>query len=282
MSINKESIQKLPPVAVAITIIAISFLVIGGIYFALPQSSSDDSKSIQNQKTASKPTNLDSNKKIESVGDVEEVIQKWVEANPEIIIQSVVAMQQQAAEKQQQEAQKNVSSSQNQLFSQNDDPMHTPEGYDVSLVEFFDYNCGYCKRAYASVKQLIAEDTRVRIIFKELPILGPSSVELSKVAIAVNILDSSKYVKFHDALMTGKARTKDDAIKIAKSIGIDTKKLTKTLNDKQSEIANKIESNQKLASSIGINGTPAFVIGEDLIPGAVGIDTLKAKIKSQR
>jgi protein-disulfide isomerase len=282
MSVNKESIQKLPPVAVAIAIIAVSFLVIGGIYFALPKSTDNNSQSAQNQKTESKPTNLDSNKKIESVSDVEEVIHRWVEANPDIIIESVVAMQQKAAAKQQQDAQKNVASNQSQLFDQNDDPVHTPKGYDVSIVEFFDYNCGYCKRAYTSIKKLIKEDKKVRVIFKELPILGPSSVELSKVSIAVNLLDSNKYIKFHDALMSGKARTKDDAIKVAKSIGINTAKLAKILTDKQSEIIKKIESNQKLASLIGINGTPAFVIGEELIPGAVGLDALKAKINSQR
>jgi protein-disulfide isomerase len=229
-----------------------------------------------------KPTGLDVSATVQNIGDVERVIEKWVESNPEAIIQSVVKMQQKAAEKQQSDAQKSISSKQSDLFKEKNDPVYAPKGYDVSIVEFFDYNCGYCKKAQSSVEDLIKQDKKVRIVFKELPILGSSSLELAKVSIAVNMVAAEKYMSFHNAIMKGSARTKEDAITIAEGLGIDVQKIKDTLESKQSQIESKIKSNQELAAAIGINGTPAFVIGENLIPGALDVNALKEKVAFER
>lgn len=282
--INKSTIQKLFSVKATVTVILVA-LVAGGIYASIHKktlNTESASASSENEPLVIKATGLDLKESVTNVGDVEKVIAKWVETNPEAIIQSVVAMQKKAAEKQQEDAQKNVVNKKSDLFNNKKTPSFAPKGYDVSVVEFFDYNCGYCKKAQSSVEELLKQDKKVRVIFKELPILGASSVELSKVALAVNIVDSSKYLDFHDALMKGSARTKEDAIKIVKDLGIDAGKVEKALTDKKSDIEEQIKLNQELAATIGINGTPAFVVGEELIPGAVDLGTLKEKISAQR
>ncbi|MFT7087525.1 MAG: protein-disulfide isomerase [Rickettsiales bacterium] len=277
---NKSTSQNFFTTKTTIIILLIALVSVGA--YALIDKKESKTESNSEEKVELKSSGLDLEKEVKNIGDVEDVIAKWVETNPEAIIKSVVKMQQEAAQQQQQGAQENISSRKNDILKDKTDPVYAPKGYDVSIVEFFDYNCGYCKRAQETVEKLIKEDKKVRVIFKELPILGQSSVELSKVALAVNILDSSKYVEFHDALMKGSAKTKDGAIKIAKELGINVEKLNKVLDSKESEISAKIAANQELASSIGINGTPAFIIGETLVPGALDIDSLKEKISAER
>jgi protein-disulfide isomerase len=258
-------------------IVILLTLVIAGVYFSTNKSPSDKN----DIKTFNK-TGLHLDQKVKNIGDVEKVIAKWVESNPKAILESVIAMQKKASEDQQVDAQQNISSRKNDLFNDKNSPTYSPKGYDVELVEFFDYNCGYCKKAELSLDAIIKEDKKVKIIFKELPILGASSAELSRVALAVNIMDSNNYLKFHSALMKSNAKNAVEAIKIAKELGINEDELQKTLKNKQSIIEEQIKANQELAASIGINGTPAFVIGKDLIPGAVSVKNLKERISAQR
>lgn len=277
----KNSLQNILSVKAVVTIILL-LVAIGGVYSIIHKKNSKEGSTSESQELVVKPTGLDQNQKVVNVADVEKVVTKWVEANPEAIIQSVMAMQQKAAERQQQDAQKNISTKKDDLFNHKGTPTYEPKGYNVSIVEFFDYNCGYCKKAQSVVEQLLKDDKKVRIVFKELPILGASSVELSKVALAVNIIAPESYIKFHNALMEGNVRTKEDAIKLAKSVGIDEAKLQKTLESKNSVIEDQIKFNQQLASSIGVNGTPGFIIGDELIPGMIDLSALKEKISSQR
>lgn len=281
MSINK-TIQKLFSVKFAVTVILL-LLVAGSIYVAVHKKNIAEKDSAgSKQELVVKSSGLDENQKVVNVGDVEKVVAKWVEANPEAIIQSVVAMQQKKAAEQQKDAQKNIGTKKSDLFSHKSDPEYAPKGYNISVVEFFDYNCGYCKKAQSTVEQLLKDDKKVRFIYKELPILGPSSIELAKVSIAVNIVDRASYVKFHNALMAGGAKTTEDALAIAKNAGIDVEKVRKALDSKKSEIEEQIKFNQELASSVGVNGTPGFVIGDELVPGAMDLSSLKEKIATQR
>lgn len=190
-------------------------------------------------------------------------------------------MQRKAMEDRMKDARQNIGTKKDELFSKNS-PQYAPSGYDVTMVEFFDYNCGYCKKANATVEQILKEDKKVRIIYKDFPILGEASNELSKVSIAVNILDPKAYRKFHDALMNSNERTKDGAIKVANSVGINVAKLQEVLRKEEAKISQIIQDNISLGSSIGINGTPGFVIGEELIPGALEIDTFREKIAAAR
>lgn len=278
MSFLKQSNYNKPAIAVVIIL-----LLATALYFAFGHSKSkSDAKSESSASQEVKPSGLDKNMKVNNVEDAEKVIAKWVEANPEAILQSVANMQKKAMEKQAAEAQKNISTKQTELFEDKSSPVYNAKSYDVSIVEFFDYNCGYCKKAQGTVEELLKEDKKVRFIYKEFPILGQSSVDLSKVAIAVNIISPSSYPKFHDSLMKSNAKTTDDALKIAADIGINKDQLSKTLSSKKSEIEGIIAKNHEIGSTIGINGTPGFIIGEELIPGAVDLATIKEKIAEQR
>ena len=229
-----------------------------------------------------KSTGLDPDKDVSDVKDVEEVVAKWIEANPQAIINSVQNMQKKMMEEQTKNAQKNIGQKTSELFNDANSPQFAPEGYDVSVVEFYDYACGYCKKAQTTVDELLKSDSKVRVIYKDFPILGEPSQEMSRVSIAVNMIAPSSFRKFHDALMKTNERGKSAALKAAKSAGVDSKKLEETLKTKKSEIDKILQDNVALGSSIGINGTPAFVIGEELIPGAMEIASFKEKINALR
>ena len=273
--LNKNNYNK--PAIIA----AVVLLLIAVVYIASSnKKSNNDAKSETGQEI--KPSGLDKNMKVSNVEDVEKVIEKWIEANPEAIIKSVAEMQKKSMEKQTIDAQKNISEKKSELFEDKSSPVYNSKDYDVSIVEFFDYNCGYCKKAQTTVEKLLKEDKKIRFIYKEFPILGNASVELSKVAIAVNMTSPSSYPKFHDALMKSSAKNTEDAIKVAVEIGVNKDQLKKTLDSKKTEIDAVIASNHELGGTIGINGTPGFVIGEELIPGAVDIGTIKQKIAELR
>ena len=191
-------------------------------------------------------------------------------------------MQKKMMEEQTKNAQKNIGQKKEELFNDSNSPQFAPEGYDVSIVEFYDYACGYCKKAQAIVDELLKSDNKVRIIYKDFPILGEPSQEMSKVSVAVNILAPNSFRKFHDALMKTNERGKSAAIKAAKSVGIDTKKLEEVLKNEKSKIEKILQDNISLGSSIGINGTPGFIVGEELIPGAMEVATFKEKISALR
>ncbi len=273
----KKSNPALPFIVIAISIALISLLV----YFLTKKSSSDDEKK-ENPAEIINASGLDKDKKVNNVEGVEEVVAKWIEANPQAIINSVSNMQKKAMEEQMKNAQKNIGAKKDELFSDKKSPQFAPSGYDVTIVEFYDYACGYCKKAQSSVEELLKEDKKVRIIFRDFPILGQPSKEMAEISIAVNLIDPSSFKKFHDALMTSNERGKDGALKIAKNTGINISKLESVLSKDKSKIEKILEDNLALGSAIGINGTPGFVIGEELIPGALDLKALKEKISAVR
>jgi protein-disulfide isomerase len=132
------------------------------------------------------------------------------------------------------------------------------------------------------IEKLTMEDKKVRVIFKELPILGESSEIIAKASIAFNKLSPKKYFDFHRELMTSNARSTEDVAKVAQKYGVSESELKKALDKYKKEILAEIEFNRELSRSIGINGTPAFIIGETILPGAVPLDTLKNEIKKER
>lgn len=274
-----------PSLAKPIAIIVAILLVIGGCYTLLgkkDEASADKKDQAKSEQVEIKPSGLDKNMDVDNVEDVEKVVAKWIEANPQAIIASVTNMQKKAMEQQAKDAQKNISSKKDEIFNDSNSGSYSPADADVTIVEFFDYSCGYCKKAHASVAQLLSEDKRVKVIYKEYPILGQASVEMSQVAVAVHLSDPASYKKFHDALMKSNAHSKDEAIKIAKASGVNGEKLEKTLKSEADKIHQILQANSVLGNSIGISGTPGFVIGEELIPGAVDVATFKSKIAAIR
>ena len=284
MTFSKKN-QK--PSSLKLVISSIIIASIAGVaYFSYTKKNeqNDGEKKEATTETANevKSTGLDPDKDVSDVKDVEEVVAKWIEANPQAIINSVQNMQKKMMEEQTKNAQKNIGQKTSELFNDANSPQFAPEGYDVSVVEFYDYACGYCKKAQTTVDELLKSDSKVRIIYKDFPILGEPSQEMSRVSVAVNMIAPSSFRKFHDALMKTNERGKSAAVKAAKSAGGDSKKLEETLKTKKSEIDKILQDNVALGSSIGINGTPAFVIGEELIPGAMEIASFKEKISALR
>ena len=278
-AMHKPSLLK--PILLAIAAI----FVIGGAYsFGKMNSGSNvaDSADSDKAEVEVKSTGLDPDERVKNVEDVEKVIAKWIEANPKAIIDSVSNMQKKEIENRMKDAQKNIANKKSEIFDDKNSAQYAPSGYDVTIVEFFDYACGYCKKAQTTVDELLKSDNKIRVIYKDFPILGEPSQEMSKISVAVNIIAPNSFRKFHDALMKTNERGKSAALKAAKSAGIDTKKLEETLKNEKSKIEKIIQDNIALGTSIGINGTPGFVVGEELIPGAMEIATFKEKISALR
>jgi len=260
----KPSLIK--PIAAVVAVI----LVISIVFFISSKSDSDSSAS------------FDRNLKINNAGDVEKVIAHWVEENPEQILTSLRNMQKKAARDVAKNAEKNIGANKDKLLNDKTDPEYSQGKYDVTIVEFFDYSCGYCKKASATIKELLSQDKKIRVVYKEFPILGAASMEMAQVALVVNKIDPKLYYKFHSELMNQRERGKDAAYKVASRIGIGKSRLDKAMAKYKDEISNKIQENLRLGSSVGVNGTPGFIIGDSLVPGALGIEAFKQKVAEAR
>ena len=157
-----------------------------------------------------------------------------------------------------------------------------PDG-TVTLVEFFDYSCGYCKRALPDMLTLLKDDPKLKIVLKEFPILGPGSAEAARVAIAVRMQDpgGQKYLAFHQELLGGPGpASKDKALAAAKAQGFDMTRLEQDMASE--EVSATLAENMKLAGALGISRTPGYVVGKKVVIGAVGLVSLKDQIDSAR
>ena len=157
-----------------------------------------------------------------------------------------------------------------------------PQG-NVTMVEFFDYNCGYCKHALPDMLTLLKTDPNLKFVLKEFPVLGEGSVEAAHVAVAARMQDATgkKYIEFHQKLLGGRGPAdKARALAVAKDVGFDMARIEKDMSS--DEVKKTIEENLKLADLIGVNGTPSYVVGGEVVVGAVGLDALKDKIAAER
>lgn len=291
MSIKGKNFQSNPTLVKPALILLAVLLLVGTIYtfskknddVKTAQNNEEKPLSIEDQMKVINPTGLDLDEDVDNVGDVEKVIAKWIETNPQAILNAFANMEKKMRAEQEQNAQKNIGSKKDELFNDPSSPTHSPKDYDVTVVEFFDYTCGYCKLAHDVIDKLTKSDKKVRIIYKEFPIMGPASEELSIVSLAVNMTDPAAYGKFHAALMKSKTvRTKEAAINLAKSLGINKSKLEKTIKTQRDKIDEIISNNRTLGQTIGIRGTPGFVIEEELVPGFIDFDAMKAKVSAAR
>lgn len=217
----------------------------------------------------------------EQRSEVEKLVRQYILDNPQIILESVQRMQAEAERKSRQQAQTNVTTYREQLINDPDAPIGgNPKG-NVTVVEFFDYRCGYCKRVFPAIQELLKTDDNIRYVFKEFPILGPDSEFASRAALALWRMDKSKYHAFHTAMMENKgALPESKVLSLATTLGIDAKALRTAA--KAPEIDKILARNFKLAEALNINGTPAFVIGDELIPGAADLATLRQKVNQAR
>jgi protein-disulfide isomerase len=171
-----------------------------------------------------------------------------------------------------------IADNQRELLDDPASPVGGNPSGDVTLVEFFDYRCTYCRRVVSSMRALLDEDRGLRVVFKELPVLGPDSVRAARAALASR--KQARYVPFHFALMAADDLSPEGIRAIAKAVGLDPNQLEADMA--AAEVTAAIEANYALANQLGIEGTPAFVIGDQVIPGAVDKARLEQLIDEAR
>jgi protein-disulfide isomerase len=215
--------------------------------------------------------------------EIEKIIKDYIIAHPEVLQEAMAELEKKQAVADAEKARTAVKNHSDALFnSPRAVVLGNPHG-DVTFVEFFDYNCGYCKRAMTDMMELMGKDPKLKVVLKEFPVLGQGSVEAAQVAVAVRMQDKSgkKYLEFHQKLLGGRGQAdKTRALAVAKEIGLDMARLEKDL--KSEEVTDSISESMKLAEALGLNGTPSYVIGRDVVVGAVGLAALGDKIKAAR
>jgi protein-disulfide isomerase len=207
-----------------------------------------------------------------------EIIRGYLIDNPEILREVVQALERKEQEAGAAAATAAISERSAELYRSDDDLVAgNPDG-SVTMAEFFDYNCGYCKRAMSDVLALIESDDDLRVVFKEWPILGEGSRFAARAALASR--RQGKYWEFHLALMETRSVNETTTLEVAERIGLDVEQLKADM--KRPEVAAVIERNMRLAAALGIQGTPAFFIDDQVIPGAVGHEALAQVIAQVR
>ncbi|MEW6452311.1 MAG: DsbA family protein [Pseudomonadota bacterium] len=219
----------------------------------------------------------------EQRGEIERIIKEYLLKNPEVLQDAIAELEKKQAAAEAVKHQAAVKDNADAIFnSSRHVTIGNPQG-DVTFVEFFDYNCGYCKRAMEDMMALMKDDSKLKVVLKEFPVLGPGSVEAARVAVAVRMQDKTgkKYLDFHQKLLGGRGQAdKARAMAAAKEAGLDVARIEKDLNS--DEVKASLEESFKLAEKLGLNGTPSYVIGDNVVVGAVGLAALKEKINSAR
>lgn len=214
--------------------------------------------------------------------EVEKIVHDYLLTNPEVIRDAIEELDRRQKVAEADSRQRVVTQSADKLFnSPHQAVIGNPAG-DVTLVEFFDYNCGYCKRALDDVSKLIAGDPKLRVVLKDFPVLGAGSTEAAEIATALRQqVTPEKFFEFHRKLLNTRGSIgKAQALNAAKEIGADPVKLEK--DAKSPEVRAAIKEVMEIADSLNLSGTPSWVLGKDVIVGAVGYQQLKNKIDNTR
>jgi len=212
---------------------------------------------------------------------IETIIHDYLLANPEVLFQSIGEYR----KRQEQTAKRSIKQ---KLAGMSDILLHNPGSPvggnikgDVSIVEFFDYRCPYCKKVFPDIQQLLKEDGNIRYVLKELPILGQMSVIATRASLAAWSVEPGKYAALHAALMTSRGQLDEARIfKYVKQAGYDVEAIRSKM--KAPAVETEIRTNSRLAQELNINGTPAFVIGDHVVPGVVDMETMKQLIAAAR
>jgi len=215
--------------------------------------------------------------------EIEQIIREYLVSHPEVLQEAIAELDKRQVAADTEKAKAAVAANAATIF---DSPRQVVLGNakgDVTLVEFFDYNCGYCRRALNDMLDLMKDDPNLKVVLKEFPVLGPGSLEAAQVAVAVRMQDKSgkKYLEFHQKLLGGRGQAdKSRALAVAKDLGFDMPRIEKDLTG--DEVRATIDENLKMADALGLNGTPSYVVGQEVVVGAVGLEALKGKVGTAR
>ncbi|HEX6143022.1 MAG TPA: DsbA family protein [Geminicoccaceae bacterium] len=209
---------------------------------------------------------------------IEGIIADYILQNPEIIYRALQILQERQQAAQAEQARLALDAHRDALERDPNSPVGgNPEG-DVTVVEFFDYRCPYCKRVAPDVERLIDRDPGVRVVYKEWPILGSESVFAARAALAAR--EQDRYLDFHDRVMSLEEVTEASVMGVADDLGLDVEQLRDDMA--APEVDAHIRQTAQLAQALGISGTPAFVIGDQVVPGAAGYEALSGSVAAAR
>ncbi|MDR3372102.1 MAG: DsbA family protein [Ancalomicrobiaceae bacterium] len=214
--------------------------------------------------------------------EIEKIVHDYIVEHPEVVEEAMAALDKKHNEQIAEQQKTAIADKAAMIFdSPNQVVLGNPKG-DVTLVEFFDYNCGFCKQALPDMLGLLNEDKNLRFVLKEFPVLSAGSEEAARVAIAVNRIAPDKYMEFHKRLLGGRGpANKQKALDVVAEIGLDKAKIELASNDIPTVLP-ALQETRVIAEGLGLNGTPSYVVGRSVIPGAIGIDRLKQKIAEVR
>lgn len=210
---------------------------------------------------------------------VESIIHDYLMQHPDVMIAALRQAEDKLHHDDDAKASQAVAQHRNEVFNDPATPVGGDPRGDVALVEFFDYRCPYCKQVEPSIDSMLKQDPKLRLVYKEFPILGPVSITAAQAALAAR--NQGKYDAFHTAMMAARGNITDDTVyQVASSVGLDVAKLKHDMASP--EITQELKNNLKLADALAIHGTPAFIIGDKVVPGALDLDALKTMVSDAR
>jgi len=211
--------------------------------------------------------------------EIEQIVRDYILQNPEVVEKALIALETQRREaKVAEQAAKITELRDTILNSDHQAVLGNPDGR-ITLVEFFDYNCGYCKRALNDMLALMESDPDLRVVLKEFPILSEGSMEAARISIAVKDLKPDLYMDYHRELLSrGGQANLQKALSVATELGLDADALRKAADD--GTVSENIEEVRQLAQALGISGTPSYIVGGEMVPGAIGFDQLQTRIQA--
>lgn len=213
--------------------------------------------------------------------EIERIVHAYIVANPEVLIEAQATLEARHLEEQQLSLRETLQSRSDLIYRAAHDGVIGNPAARISVVEFFDYNCTYCRRALGDMEKMVRDDPDLRFVLKEFPILGPDSQKAHVVSMALQALAPEKYPEFHTRLLGSSGRaTEDAAIGIATALGIDEAALREAMKDPA--IGNSFQQTFELAEALSINGTPAYIIGDEIVSGALGHAALGEKVAAAR
>jgi protein-disulfide isomerase len=210
---------------------------------------------------------------------IEAIIRDYLSNNPEVLLDALQAAEDKLKSESKDKVAQALSARRREVLDDPESPVGgNPKG-DVSLVEFFDYRCPYCKQVEPALEALLGQDKQLRFVYKEFPVLGADSITASRAALAAR--KQGKYDALHRALMSTKGQLDEATVlKVAQSVGLDSERLKRDMA--APEIDRALKANLQLAEALDIRGTPGFVIGDEIVPGAIDLETLKGLIAAAR
>ncbi|HWU17928.1 MAG TPA: DsbA family protein [Devosia sp.] len=208
------------------------------------------------------------------------LIEQYLLSDPKILQRMSVALDSTLQSEQREQATTAIASMRDKIYNDADQVvLGNPDG-DVTLVEFFDYNCGYCRSALPDLATLLAEDPNLRVVLKEFPILSNESIDAARIAVLVGKADVD-YWTFHEALFSSRGQVdKGTALTAASELGLSPVTLEMQMGEPR--VSKAIQTSYEIAKALNITGTPTYIIGNEIIPGAIGIDELRARIANMR